>query len=137
MPEPSFGGLIMHRLRSSILAGEGSAAAAIPSSLEACRRQGPQEGAPERRSAAQRKADRHRELVERAGILFRGKRGLVRVINVSKGGLTIESSIDPEIGESLSIHLPGAEAPIEAAVRWIKRGRIGLAVEAGAISVAG
>jgi hypothetical protein len=127
----------MHRLRSSILAGEGATAAAVPSSLEACRRQGPQEGVPERRTAAQRKADRHRELVDKAGILFRGKRALVRVINVSKGGLTIETAIEPDLGESLFIQLPDAEAPVEAAVRWIKRGRIGLAVAEGAIPLAG
>ena len=79
------------------------------------------------RTGAQRRADRHRGIVERAAILYRGKKAMVAVANVSKGGVTIETGLTPDVGESLLLELPG-KAPAEARVRWVKPGRVGLAI---------
>jgi PilZ domain-containing protein len=132
----------MHGLRSAILAGETGAAAAPPSTEEACRRQGPRDpsrAAPERarderRVAAQRRARRHREIVEHATLLVAGKRCLVRVVNVSAGGLTLEAAIAPPVGETVRVEFDGA-APVEAVVRWVRKGRIGLDAGEGAIAL--
>ncbi|TMJ16162.1 MAG: hypothetical protein E6G94_05030 [Alphaproteobacteria bacterium] len=113
-----------HRLRSAILAGE-AAPPVAPTSLEECRRKAEAPvGAQDRRTAAQRRSDRHRGLVDHASILLRGKRALVRVANVSKGGITVESSIAPDVGESVSVDVDGT--PVAGTVRWARRGRIGI-----------
>jgi hypothetical protein len=118
-----------HRLRSAILAGE-AAAPLPPTTLEDCRRKAETPVAAEdRRTAAQRRSDRHRGLVDHASILLRGKRALVRVANVSKGGITVESSIAPEVGESVRVDIDGA--PVAGTVRWARRGRIGIDLRAG------
>ena len=120
----------MHSLRSSIRARE-AGAPARPLSLEERRREAleaetvPPKG--ERRTGAQRRAERHRGIVERAAILYRGKKAMVAVANLSKGGVTIETGLTPEIGETLLLELPG-KAPAEARVRWLKPGRVGLAL---------
>jgi hypothetical protein len=119
-----------HRLRSSILAGDGAASLAPAPTAEPCRRSGAAAPAAERRSAAQRKAERHRGLVERAAITVRGKTALVPVLNSSKGGVTVETSLQPEIGEAVGLALAGS-APAAAMVRWVRRGRIGLALADG------
>jgi hypothetical protein len=121
----------VHSLRSSIRARQ-AGAPARPLSLEERRREAlvaePSDllnG--ERRTGAQRRAERHRGVVERAAILYRGKRAMVAVANLSKGGVTIETGLTPEIGEALLLELPGKE-PAEARVRWVKPGRVGLAL---------
>ena len=121
----------MHNLRSSIRARE-AGAPARPLSLEERRAEAlaaEAEALPkgERRTGAQRRAERHRGVVERAAILYRGKKAMVAVANVSKGGVTIETGLTPEVGETLLLELPGRE-PAEARVRWIKPGRVGLAI---------
>ena len=121
----------MHSLRSSIRARE-AGAPARPLSLEERRREAPAAepetlAKGERRTGAQRRAERHRGVVERAAILYRGKKALVVVANVSKGGVTIETGLTPEIGETLLLELPGKE-PALARVRWVKPGRVGLAL---------
>jgi hypothetical protein len=121
----------VHSLRSSIRARE-AGAPARPLSLEERRREAPAAEPSdlpkgERRTGAQRRADRHRGIVERASILYRGKRAMVAVANLSKGGVTIETSLTPDIGETLMLELPGKE-PAEARVRWVKPGRVGLAL---------
>lgn len=121
----------MHRLRSSLRARE-EGAPARPLSLDERRREAPAAEASDlprgdRRSGTHRRADRHRGVVERAAILYRGKRAMVAVANVSKGGVTIETALTPEVGEPLLLELPGKE-PVEARVRWVKPGRVGLAL---------
>ncbi|MDB5692446.1 MAG: PilZ protein [Alphaproteobacteria bacterium] len=121
----------MHNLRSSIRARE-AGAPARPLSLEERRREAlaPEPSdlpKGERRTSAQRRAERHKGVVERAAILYRGKRALVAVANFSKGGVTIETGLTPEIGEALLLELPGKQ-PAEARVRWVKPGRVGLAL---------
>jgi hypothetical protein len=121
----------VHSLRSSIRARE-EGAPARPLSLEERRREAPAAEAAalpkgERRTGAQRRAERHKGVVERAAILYRGKKAMVAVANVSKGGVTIETALTPDLGEVLLLELPG-KPPAEARVRWVRTGRVGLAV---------
>ncbi|HEY1604548.1 MAG TPA: PilZ domain-containing protein [Allosphingosinicella sp.] len=120
----------MHSLRSALRARE-EGAPARPLSLEERRREAPAAdpaALPEgERRGSDRRAERHRGLVERAVIRYRRKRSLVAVTNVSKGGATIETRLTLEVGETLLLELPG-KAPAEARVRWIRGGRVGLAL---------
>ena len=133
----------MHGLRSALLATKEGAAAVPPSTEEDCRRKGARDPSrpaadrvrDERRVAAQRRSPRHREIVERATIVYGRKRSLVRVVNVSASGLTIESALSPAVGETILVELAGAEA-VAGVVRWVRRGRIGLDVGAGGFAIA-
>ncbi|HEX8526944.1 MAG TPA: PilZ domain-containing protein [Allosphingosinicella sp.] len=135
-------GVLMHELRSAILSGEG-ATASVVSTKESCRRRGGKGGLAalhiergERRSTDQRAEDRHWGVVERAMLVFRRKRRLVRVINLSTGGMTIECEIMPRIGELVGIEFEGFD-PVDGIVRWVKQGRIGLDLGEGGISLEG
>jgi PilZ domain len=119
-----------HRLRSAIRAAEAGESLA-PLSLEPCRRDPhapPPEGE-DGRARPRRRAERHRGVVVSAAILYRGKPALVRVANVSKGGVTLETSLTPELGERLSVAMEGG-APRSGAVRWVRGGRIGVDLDA-------
>ena len=72
--------------------------------------------------------------VERATLTFRRKKSLVPVINVSGGGLMIETGIVPRIGEKVGLQFEGFDQ-LEAIVRWVRQGRIGLDVGEDAIEV--
>lgn len=130
----------MHGVRSAILSGE-SASASLVSTKEGCRRQGaggsltelriPRE---ERRATDQRREDRHWGIVDRAILLFRRKKLLVRVINVSSSGIMIESEIMPRIGEAVAVQFEGFER-LQGLVRWVKQGRIGLGLGEGSIDL--
>jgi hypothetical protein len=118
-----------HRLRTKVQAAEAGATLA-PVSLVECRRDPHAPPAPteaERRQAAQRGSDRHQGMVERAAIVFRGKPALVRVVNLSAGGITVETAIRPDVGEPLSVALEG-HAPRVGEVRWVRRGEVGIAL---------
>ena len=132
----------MHGLRSALLNGGKAADASPPSTEEECRRKGvrdpsrpptPERVRDDRRVAAQRKSKRHREIVERATIVYQGKRSLARVVNISASGLTLESAIPAAVGETVRVELP--DGPVEGAVRWIRKGRIGLDVGEGRIAI--
>ena len=132
----------MHGLRSAILSGEG-AAVTLVSTKESCRRRGGKGGLAalhiareERRSIDQRREDRHWGLVERAILVFRRKKRLVRVVNLSSGGMTVECEIVPRIGEEVGIEFEGFDR-VEGVVRWVKQGRIGLDLGEGGISLEG
>ncbi|HEX8645036.1 MAG TPA: PilZ domain-containing protein [Allosphingosinicella sp.] len=130
----------MHGLRSAILSGE-AASTTLVTSKERCRRQSeggsltglriPRE---ERRNTDQRREDRHWGVVDRAMIVFRRKKLLVRVVNVSPGGIMIEADIVPRIGEGLAVQFDGFEG-LQGIVRWVKQGRIGLDLGDGSIDV--
>ncbi|HEY0412215.1 MAG TPA: hypothetical protein VGD66_03630 [Allosphingosinicella sp.] len=118
-----------HRLRSAIRAAE-AGEALPPLSLEPCRRDlhaPAPEGKADRR-AGRRRAERHRGVVESAALLYRGKPALVRVANVSKGGVTLETSLTPQVGEMLSVAMAG-HPPRGGIVRWVRRGRIGIGLD--------
>ena len=120
-----------HPLRSSIHNGEGSAAWQPDVSAQPCRRLSPAEVAleDERRTGADRREERQRGIVERAALVFRGRTVLVPVINSSKGGVTIETSLVPEIGETVRVAMSG-QAPASGVVRWVEEGRVGLDIGA-------
>jgi hypothetical protein len=129
----------MHGLRSAIMSGE-PASASLVSTKEGCRRKSggslaslaiPRE---ERRSTDQRSEDRHWGIVDRAMLVFRRKKLLVRVVNVSSSGIMIEADIMPRIGEKLAVEFEGFDR-LEAVVRWIRSGRIGLDLEDGSIDL--
>ena len=90
----------MHGLRSSLLNGGKAAAASRRlrprrnAAARACATRAGrrlQELRDDRPVAAERKNIRHREIVERATIVFEGRDWLARVVNISASGLTIES----------------------------------------------
>jgi len=133
----------MHELRTAILSGDVKSAPGPISRKEGCRRQREKSGATlvdiaiareERRQTNQRREDRFQGEVERATLTFRRKKSLVRVVNISGGGLMIESGIIPRIGEKVGLQFEGFDR-LEAVVRWVRQGRIGLDVGEDSIDV--
>jgi hypothetical protein len=88
----------------------------------------------ERRTTNQRREDRYRGIVDRATLRFRRKKLLVKVVNVSEGGLMIEAPVAPRIGEQVGVEFEGFE-PLAGTVCWVRDGRIGLDVGEGAIAL--
>ena len=131
----------MHEFRTAILAGEKFDDSPVAKKEKGRRAAGvtttlvdipiPRE---ERRATNQRREDRVHGAVDRATIVFRRKKQLVRVVNVSEGGVMIECSIMPRIGETIGILFEGFD-PLEGKVRWVKHGRVGLDVGDGSISL--
>ncbi len=130
----------MHELRSAIAAGETPKASPV-TRKEACRRRAadgsliavqiPRE---ERRQTNQRREDRFRGVVDRATIIFRRKRSLVKVVNISPSGIMIESTLMPRIGETIGVEFEGFDR-LEGTVCWVKQGRIGLDLGEGSIAL--
>jgi hypothetical protein len=79
----------------------------------------------QQRMVEQRAEPRHEHLADRAILTLRAQIHLVPVINVSVRGIMIESELVPHIGESVVIQLED-RGPIDAYVRWVRDGRIGL-----------
>ena len=131
----------MHEFRTAILTGDVKAALDPVSKKERCRRQN---GGPtlidisipreERRATNQRREDRFHGVVDRATLIFRRKKSLVRVVNVSPSGVMIETGILPRIGERVGLEFEDFDR-LDAVVRWVKQGRIGLDVGEGAIDL--
>jgi hypothetical protein len=133
----------MHDLRAAILSGDGVKPTTPIATKENCRRKSHASGGSlaaipiaraERRMTDQRREDRHRNIVERAMIVFRRKKSLVQVINISASGVMIETEIMPRIGETIAIEFEGMPR-IDGIVRWIREGRIGLDVGDQAIAI--
>ena len=131
----------MHEVRTAILTGDVASSKRSGPRPEPCRRSRdrtlvdvpiPRE---ERRKTNQRAEIRFNGVVDRATLLFRRKRSLVKVLNISGGGVMIQSGIMPRIGETVGLEFEGFER-LEAVVRWVKRGRIGLDVGQGTIHFA-
>lgn len=129
----------MHELRSAILTGDVQSSGDPTSRKDRCRRNGgslvdvpiPRE---ERRTTNQRREDRFLDVVDRATIVFRRKKTLVRVVNVSGSGVMIESNIVPRIGEKIVLEFKDFDRLV-AVVRWVRQGRIGLDVGEGSIEL--
>jgi hypothetical protein len=79
----------------------------------------------EPRSAEQRAEPRHEGLVDRAILVFRGQEHLVPLLNVSNWGAMAQTAIEPRIGEMLIVQMENG-ARLQAFVRWIREGRVGL-----------
>jgi hypothetical protein len=121
----------MHSLRSSLRARE-AGGPARPLSLEERRRESAGGEPPplpkgERRQGDRRRQPRHHGIVEQAAILYRGKKAMMPVANVSESGLTLDTGLVPEIGETMLVELAGGP-PVEATVCWVKKGRVGLSL---------
>ena len=132
----------MHEFRTAIMSGDVRSSLDPVARKERCRREerrGPSLvdlaiPRTERRVTNQRREDRFHGVVDRATIMFRRKKSLVRVVNVSPGGVMIESAIMPRIGEKIGIEFEGS-GRLEGVVRWVKQGRIGLDVGEGSIDL--
>jgi hypothetical protein len=132
----------MHDLRAAILSGEGVKPFTPVTTKEGCRRKTANGGSlagiaiarAERRMTNQRREDRHRGVVDRAMIVFRRKKLLAKVVNISPSGVMIEAEIMPRIGETVGVEFEGMPR-IEGVVRWIREGRIGLDVGDQAIAI--
>jgi hypothetical protein len=121
----------MHKLRTHFLAGEapvptspvmekqnGSASHGASLSAADIRRR-------ERRRSHQRTQDRHRLSEEEATMLYNDEELGVGLINVSSGGVMIETEIVPNINDIVGLRF-GDCIPIETTVRWVAKGRVGL-----------
>ena len=60
---------------------------------------------------------------------FRGRKHVVRLLNVSKSGAMVIFPHTPNIGEQLVLHLLD-QGLVSAQVRWVSGGRIGLSFTA-------
>lgn len=79
----------------------------------------------ETRTVNQRDEDRHRLAQEEVAIRHRNKLCKAQLVNLSSGGAMIEAPIAPNLWDRVDL-LFDKSTRIEAAVRWIRDGRIGL-----------
>jgi hypothetical protein len=77
------------------------------------------------RSADHRDEDRHRLARETAVIGYKGRKYTADLINLSGGGAMIEADITPRLWDRIDLYL-GEGSPIECAVRWLRKSRVGL-----------
>jgi len=76
--------------------------------------------------AVERRAEVRQPVTSGTAVLeFRGRRHLVRVVNLSDSGAMVIFPHIPDIGESLLLQLLD-RGVVSAQVRWVKDGRIGL-----------
>lgn len=81
------------------------------------------------RSIDERAEDRHASVSSTAVLEFRGRKHVVRLVNVSKSGAMMVFPSVPNIGERLPLQLLD-QGLISAQVRWVKGGRVGLSFAA-------
>ena len=79
----------------------------------------------EKRSIDERTEVRHPSLSSTAVLEFRGRKHVVRLVNVSSSGAMVIFPHIPNIGERLPLHILD-KGLVTAQVRWVKDGRIGL-----------
>ena len=79
----------------------------------------------QRRIIDQRSEPRFSDVVDRAVIVFRDQQYIVPVINISTRGAMVECEFVPRIGETVLIQFENC-TPIQAFVRWIRQGRMGV-----------
>ena len=79
----------------------------------------------ESRSIDERTELRHASLSGTGVLEFRGRKHVVRLINVSSSGAMVHFPHIPNIGERLLLHVLDRGA-VWAQVRWVKDGRLGL-----------
>lgn len=56
---------------------------------------------------------------------FRGRKHVVRMVNISSSGAMVIFSLIPNIGETISMQLIGRSS-VEGVVCWVREGRIGV-----------
>src|SRR4051794_3592654 len=79
----------------------------------------------EKRTIDERSELRHPSVSSTAVLEFRGRKHVVRLINVSSAGAMLIFPHIPNIGEKLPLQLLD-QGLVSAQVRWVKDGRIGL-----------
>lgn len=79
----------------------------------------------ETRSIDERAELRHPSLSSTAVLEFRGRKHVVRLVNLSRGGAMVIFAAMPHIGEEVRLHLLG-RSQVLAHVRWVREGRIGV-----------
>ena len=83
----------------------------------------------ESRSIDERAEARHASQSSTAVLEFRGRRHVVRLVNVSPSGAMVLFPHIPNIGERLPLQILDRGA-VSAQVRWVRDGRIGLSFAA-------
>src|ERR1043165_6621791 len=79
----------------------------------------------EQRHIDERMEARHAAVSSTAVLEFRGRKHVIRLINISPSGAMIIFPNTPNIGERLTLQLLD-RGLVSAQVRWVKEGRIGL-----------
>ena len=79
----------------------------------------------EHRSIDERTEVRHPSLSTTAVLEFRGRKHVVRLVNVSSSGAMVIFPHTPNIGERLLLQVLD-RGPVWAQVRWVRDGRLGL-----------
>ncbi len=72
---------------------------------------------------------RHAAASSTAVLDFRGRKHVIRLINISSSGAMVIFPHTPNIGERLTVQLLD-RGIVSAQVRWVKEGRIGLSFAA-------
>ena len=72
---------------------------------------------------------RHAAVSSTAVLDFRGRKHVIRLINISSSGAMVIFPHTPNIGERLTVQLLD-RGIVSAQVRWVKEGRIGLSFAA-------
>ena len=83
----------------------------------------------EKRTIDERGEVRHPSLSSTVVLEFRGRKHMVRLVNVSSSGAMVTFPHTPNIGERLLIQVLDRGA-VWAQVRWVRDGRIGLSFAA-------
>ena len=81
------------------------------------------------RTIDERSEDRRPALSNTAVLDFRGRKHVIRLVNISPSGAMVIFPHIPNIGERLSLQLLD-RGLVSAQVRWVKDGRIGLSFAA-------
>ncbi len=83
----------------------------------------------EKRSIDERTEVRYPSLSSTAVLEFRGRKHVVRLVNVSSSGAMVIFAQVPNIGERLLLQVLD-RGPVWAQVRWVRDGRIGVSFTA-------
>lgn len=81
-----------------------------------------------RRTINERDEARQPSASSTAALEFRGRRHVVRLVNVSKSGAMVIFPHQPNIGERVALQLLD-RGIVPAQVRWVKDGRVGLSFD--------
>ncbi len=85
----------------------------------------------EKRLIDERGEARYPSASNTAVLEFRGRKHVVRLVNVSPSGAMVIFPYAPNIGERLPLHILD-RGVVSAQVRWVRDGRIGLSFAAPA-----
>lgn len=78
-----------------------------------------------KRMVDERSEPREQAESQTAVLEFRGRRHVVRLVNLSRSGAMVNLAAMPHIGEEVRLHLLG-RSQVKAHVRWVREGRIGV-----------